>query len=580
MIRKALGVATAALILSLGAGQLSAEAACLIDFGNKDVKYVAYEAIPSAGREVDAKFVSFSSDYPKLYEDSKKDSEVAISTMTITLENATFKNYENVALIANAHYVNKDNEKDTDDEIIVIKPYQSSPERLDFKFEEVNKFIKDKKTITKKKDGKDTTYNLTEISIVKLTELKTDGTTPADKLTIWLPGTVKAGDKAQIVITGINKENEHVGCVKKDFLVVENQYVAKKPGVDEEGLAVVIEDDKAGVLKVYDDEISDQPLNYALYNPCITPGSTGPCCEHTDIECTAFCSNQVEEVCADPGYCDNKTSCICSTKGKGMDGLRILQGKDMEDAVIKVTSLANSNVTLSLKGDMKGVTKVEFVAPNYKTYKYDVLCSATPENGVASCTVSGSTLFQNSHVNPDTKSIDVSFKVYVDGKTQLAPQAFYASAEISGGQLYKAAKLDWGKVMVWGQSEKSPVSFKVPYVRTDSLITTAIRVENTGDDTPLILYVSDPKGGWKFIKAIAVGAGQEVIIKGTDIVKWAKDVGLDLMAEKEGRFGVLGITGTSSKNLNIYVAQQVIGTTNVRFVPVELVSETPDNLHF
>ena len=599
MIRKALGVATAALILSLGAGQLGAHAACLVTFDNSDVQYVSYEALPSSGVNANEKYVKFSSDFAPI---------PVNSTMTIKLENATFKNYSNIALFANAT-INGSNST------VVIKPSQTAPERLDFKFSQGNVFYADNGTEV---DVSDVEGNFT---IEQLTELDTNGHSAANNLWLQIPGTLQVGDKAQIIITTVDKDGKHLqnGCVKKDFIIVENQYTAKKPKVDEEGLAVVIEDDKAGVLKVYDDEISDQPLDYALYNPCSpiacgdhAPGTSTTCCEHIGGGCELFCNKETvevsggevttTEVCADPGYCTD-SACVCSKEN--IDGLRILQNKDMKNAIVKVTSLADSTVTLSLKGNMRGVTKVEFVAPNYETKKYDTLCSATPENGVATCTVNGRTLFQNFYKNPQTGSIDVSFKVYVDGKTQLAPQSFYASAEISGGQLYKAAKLDWGKVMTWGQGAKAPAFFKVPYVRSDSLIATAIRIENTGDDTPLILYVSDPNGGWKFIKAIAVSAGQEVIIKGTDIVNWAKDAGLDLMAEKQGRFAVLGITGMSPcesvscttgsdenscpaiegainnfKNLNIYVAQQVIGTTNVRFVPVELVPGTPDNLHF
>jgi len=649
MIRRVLGVATAALVLSLGVGQVGAhadqpcgEGTCIITFDNTPgYQYVSYEALPSTGVNVNEKYVLFSDDEDECAGDFTK--VPPNSTMTITVKNSTFKNYGNVGLFAEALFVNKDDETDKVRKGVVIKPSQTASNRLDFKFSEGNVFdaatgdevafeFVDEGDPTDPNDDK--TYVLQNFTIEKLTELDTDGHTAADNLWMQIPGTLQVGDRAQIVITTVDKEGNHLpnGCVRKDFIIVENQYTAKKPGIDEEGLAVIIENDKAGVLKVYDDEISDQPLDYALYNPCTPPACNGKgkvapseCCEHLDGTCSLFCNKETveegggetttAEVCADPGYCNEKTSCVCSEAQ--IDGLRILQTKDMENAVVKVTSLADSNVTLTLTGDMRGVTKVEFVAPNYQTGNYDTLCSATPENGVASCSVNGRTLFQDFYKNPQTGSIDVSFKVYVDGKTQLAPQSFYASAEISGGQLYKAAKLDWGEVMTWGQGAKAPAFFKVPYVRSDSLIATAIRVENTGDDTPLILYVSDPNGGWKFIKAIAVGAGQEIIIKGTDIVNWAKDAGLDLMAEKQGRFAVLGITGMSPcesascttgcklnlgahapeefiqgscpaiegaidkfKNLNIYVAQQVIGTTNVRFVPVELIPGTPDNLHF
>jgi len=637
MIRKVLGVATAALVLSLGAGHLDAHAKvdCVIKIDKvRDYQVYSYQALSPSGSDIDESYVEFSNStngngYPKLDVNA---------TMIVSFKNATLKNPGSIALFGTYEDGNSTTK-------VVVKPVEASADKVSFKFIEGHVFSSENGTQIH------LTNNGT-FTVEKLTELKDNGYEEGNNLWLHIPGDLKIGDKAEIIITAVKENGEHYknGCVRKEFLVIDTEYVAAKPGIDMERLAIVADEDKAGILMLYDDDNkgAEAPQDHVLYDPCDTYhcvksalGSDVSLPPHSDTTavcysnpvtggCTLFCnessggssgsggsggsggsSGSGGVSCAIPDFCD-EFACWKNEPG----ALRIFRNPNMEErSVLPPTPLTDTTVTLTLKGDMIGVSKVEFLAPVYNAdgsvSSYESLCTATPENGVASCQVSGNTLFQEKHRNPGTGSIDVTFKVYVDGETQLVPESFAASAEISGGQFYHPADLDWSTVMTWGEGLKSPAYFKVPYMRTDSLMTSAIRIENTSkDETPLALYVSDPNGGWKFVKAVLIPAGQEVIIKGSQLVDWAKKVGLDLKADKSGRFSVVGITtlapcdyeltrfgwkdadhrepvGTKAlenaieqfKNLSIYVSQQVIGTSNVRFVPVELIPGTPADLH-
>lgn len=125
-------------------------------------------------------------------------------------------------------------------------------------------------------------------------------------------------------------------------------------------------------------------------------------------------------------------------------------------------------------------------------------------------------------------------------------------------------------------------------MRADNYMSSAIRIENIGNDTPIAIYVASPNGGWAFVKALSLPKGGEQIITGDQIVKWASQSGIDLAKDKNGRFGVLvvaspDICGSKSNlgaccempTLNVYAAQQVRGTDNVRYVPVKPISGLP-----
>jgi len=567
MIRKVLGLATAAALAVVVAPQ--AHATCNDNCTLKDTStYVtAYEVLPTSGHTIPVSIKFSFPDNTTLHGGSKT---------SVSLTVATFADPANTVLVA-----------DDNGTMVVVKYSGAAANKIDFEYSEGYVFLYDTANETIGDP-----YNATQIDAAQfvplyITELSGTNVPPEDeaKVNVNIPGNVTPGTVAKLSIINIDpksKNSDHIGCAVKPLIIVQNQFIAQSPGVDEEGLAVVFKNDKAGIFEVIDDEISEEPSMEALYNPRGgTTTTTGSSCPSTDACCEDICAVTVSEEggCTLPGFCGST---------KDIKYLAIFQHPDFNtyDVALNATTLATSKVTLTLKSDsgMTGVSKVEFL----RGLDNETLCSGEPNNGTFSCTVDGNELFvpENKDSNANG-AIYVKFKVYVDGSTQLKPETFYATAELFGGEIVRTATLDWGKVMTWGQTEGyAPVSFKIPYVRVDEAMTTAIRLENTSNkDLPVALYVSDPEGGWKFLEGINLAKGEERIITGAEILEIAANNGIDLTATKNGRFSVLGITNTTNdtdlkSNLSVYVSQQIIGTNNVRFVPVDVICGVPEDLHF
>ena len=563
MVRKLLGVATAAVLL-LGGTSAQAATTCpapVIHFGTGtnayDLGVISYQALSSSG---------VTKVLPEL--DLSGVNATEGDTLTIMLDNAEFANPDNVVLEVT-------NGTDT----ATISPSTVTSNKLEF------------------------TINSGLSGTVTLVALYDDNNNKT--ISFKIPGTLQPGDKVTINVTTLdqNGNTKNNGCVSQEIMVVENQFVVN-PNVDpedDEPLAVT----ENGVNALYDDGKEYKgPIFTVFYNPGVGPVcsantvSTSTTCDSECPACQLVCNavtttsttTTVLGNCVLPGTCDN---------GQFETPLQIFQAKDFSgnatcasnSAIIKpilsVATLSESTVNLTLKGNFEGVKSVTFYGANGKE-----LCTATPdvENGVATCSVSGREVFDATNRLADG-SVGLTFAITVDGTSQLSPRKFALSAEISGGELAHPVALDWGTVMTWGFGRNSTLAFRVPYMRADNYISSALRIENTGEAAPVALFVTDPAGGWKFIKVIDMKAGEEKIISGANVVQWAKDAGIDLEASKDGRFGVLavvsldpcatsGIGGCcNALNFNLYSAQQVIGTDNVRFVPVEVLSELPSDLH-
>jgi len=534
-------------------------------------------------------------------------------TMAIRTTNFNFASPQNMVLLVNAKVAGTDY-------TLVFKPSAAASNSLDFKLEPryvIGYIDADKKTI---KTDLDVTA-IDEISAFVGLRQTDAGTTQILPLMDVAMVTLKPGLKGNINITLVDKDGNHVynGCVKADIYAVMNEYVARSAGVDNEPLAVAEVGGKWGIVKLYDEGREGEPVNIVLYKricdelyACQHPiTATEQCPNPPSGDCSLFCNAPTPTAqplptapnvsCINPDACDDNSSC------ENGDRLAIFESIESEGAcykvVTKVESLAQTTVKLTLSGEsFNGVKRVTFKAPIYddvgKIVGYDKLCDARIEDGEASCPVSGEYLFVQKHKNPRTGSVDVTFEIEVDGKTPLSPRDFYASAELSGGFVKYPAVLDWGKVMTWGkadQSFRSVAIFKAPYVRSDSSVTTGIRLENSGSSQLTIaLYVSDPAGGWKYVDVVNLNPGEEKVLSGAQIETLAKEkAGLDLATVKNGRFAILGIANMSPctqntalgsfcafKDLNIYVSQQDVGTGSFRYIPVEVLYEVPENLHF
>ena len=553
MVRKLLGVTTVAALM-LGSSSAALAAPNLqtnlcsqhgVAFGevntsangterDVDVKYdigiISYQALSSSGVTKILDAIVFPDGYP-----------VTGDKVIISLENAEFANPTKVRLV----YDNGTDE-------ILLAPTTATSNKVEFELPN---------------------------DVERIEGLVEEGV--EDKISFKIPGTLKPKDRVKINVTQLQGTSTVTnGCIVQDLMIVEDQFIADSdPIVDNEKLAVA----ENGVTKLYDDEISETNSTTTVsYNPCLTRWPHD--CEHECPSCDLICNEQNQGNCVLPSPCNTFPVC----------GLGIFQAADFVNGqvfdpncdespvvkpIISVSSLAESTVKLTLKGNFNGITSVTFYGSNGQT-----LCSATPENGEASCTVSGRNLFDATNKEWNG-AVSFTFSVTVDGKTQLSPRQFSASAEISGGELAHPVYLNWDNVMTWGLdlAHGNALAFKVPYVRTDNYMTSAIRIENVGGDAPVAIYVTDPAGGWKLVKVLALKAGEEKIITGSDLVDWAKDKGIDLLESKSGRFGILAIASrdpnAKALDLNVYSAQQVKGTNNVRFVPVEVLSSVPNDLH-
>ena len=611
MIRKLLGLASAAVVSLAAMNTSQAAVPCNgyhLTFGsvtidsstgeetitpNFQLGVVSYEALTASGATLTLDELVFPEGYPS---GGNLDNAAILS---INLSNATFANPDKIKLAVetedgNGKYY-----------IEYFSPKNSTDNKVDFDLNDIRTAVQNE--------------SRTLVGIIGLVDDTTN-----NKISLQIPGTLKAGDKVTINTTLLDSNNQAItgGCISQNIFVVDNQFTAKlpadtnnpsQPAIDVEPLAVI--DD--GVTELYDDT-SVLPTTTVFYNPFSVPQNAN--CSNSNpnvIQCSSECPScilvcnssnaqaPVHGVCVLPNPCNAKP---VSPPG---GALEIFEKADFgvqnveqcpDDTVISkpvltVNSLAESTVTLTLKGNFEGVNSVDFYTYDFTTGQRKLLCTANidQENGVATCSVSGRTLFDSNHKDPNNGAIDVTFSLSVDGKTQLTPRTFEASAEISGGQLSHPVDLNWGTVMRWGfgfnTGNTATLAFKVPYMRVDNYMSSAIRIENAGKATPIAIFVTDPNGGWKFIKVLSLKSGQEIIIPGTEIVNWAKDAGIDLMKSADGRFSILAVATASpcsgaltdgcchTLDLNIYSAQQVIGTNSVRYVPVEILNNIPSDLH-
>jgi hypothetical protein len=567
--------------------------------------------------------ISFSKDYADLSKGPNKD--LPGGTLAITTTNFSFVAPQSLVLIVNAKVNGKDEYS------LAIKPTSATATSIEFNL--------DPSSVLGYVDQGEIKTDLDIKTIDEITAFVGIRQQKGGKLEKTMQVSFPAltpGLKGTISITLVDSKNNHVhnGCVKTTLYEVKNQYIAKSVGIDDEPLAVASAGNKVGILKLFDEGTNGKPVATVMYkricdekyNCNILAQANKPtatCPSVPSASCALFCNSSTRFVtrgtnqqqpttqnvsCVDPDPCTNPQ---CSLG----DRLAIYQSLAPQGAcyrvVSRVISLAQTKVKLTLKGSsFAGIKTVTFKTPVFdnKTGKltgYKELCSVDAskiKDNTATCTIDGGKLFTKEHKSP-TGAVDVTFDITVDGQTPLSPREFYASAELYGGFVKHPAYLNWGKVMTWGAgSLNATASFKIPYVRSDSIISTGIRIENSSSsDVTIAFYVTDPKGGWKFIKAVSLKAGSAQELHGIDLEKWAKNVGLDLATVKEGKFALLGVMNLSPcssqqnaagcqdcygkavaglKNINIYASQQIKHTNNIRYVPVQLVPGVPSDLHF
>ncbi len=574
-----------------------------------DVGVISYEALPSGGVTKVTDAIIFEN-YPA--------TDLAGGKLVVTLSNAEFANPAQLRLV----YDNGTAEQE-------LSPSGYSANKVEFD--------------------------------IPTDALSIEGIIQADqgeKIEFKIPGTLKVGDKVTINITGLkNNETVENGCIQQSIMIVENQFAAKiftndnVPKVDDEPLAVTLD----GVTKLYDDGTNPKPTLTVAYNPCtptvcnVQQQQTGDCCEYECPDCELICNTEPGGGGggnAGPGLGNCVLPAPCNgDAGDEFCGLQIFQTADFgerdeglcnprEDEfcksldfkpIVSIDSLAESTVKLELRGNFAGVSSVEFVGANGKTWTATI----DEKNGVAYATVSGREFFEEN--NRDTNgAIEFSFRITVDGETQLSPRTFTADAEISGGELTHPVTLNWGKVMTWGLGFSNALAFKVPYVYLTDGVSSMVRLENTGNTAPVALFVSDPEGGWKLVKVLPVKKGEEVVItrhkhfaenewKQGGLEDWIKDAFKDesqkldiIFNNRKGRLALMAIVsrdpcdqGTCDPkyqkladtakeiqncllggsvdacyhavNMNLYSSQQV--GTDVRFIPVEVLKEIPKDLH-
>ena len=403
-------------------------------------------------------------------------------------------------------------------------------------------------------------------------------------LGIKVDGGLDNGGKVNLSLTTTwNGSHMYNGCFDKVIYVVENQWSAQlccckdsSPDTDylvADANGVTVMDSETGIT------------GFSLYNKCSTyennPGTTG-CCGSITPTCGLFCnytstSSTTSGVsCSMPGEC---TTTECPSDN-GL-GLKIVENSDFTNyPSYKVNSLANTNVTFTLTGNLKNIASIDlvsstdgnpgaFVQPaNLGTFSIDYT------NNTATVTIPGTTLFvvTNGGVQTGNPAEPIHFKVKITPKSGvgLMPNKFYLSAVMeAGSDLANPQALNWGEIIDWTYNYDASYVFMAPYVRSDSSTTSVIRFENASKTAVGVsLYVNDPNGNsWIFVKHITIDPGKTAIEKGADFINDAAAVGITLDGAKG--FAVYGIANANYRTFTVYGSQQYAGA-GFRALPIDI----------
>ncbi len=404
-------------------------------------------------------------------------------------------------------------------------------------------------------------------------------------LGIKVDGSLPSGGKVNLSLTTTwNGAHMYNGCFNKVIYVVEDQWTAQLcccknslPDTDylvADANGVTVQDSETGIK------------GFSLYNKCSNYHNitikTG-CCTHVSSPCGLFC-NQTTTTgsttsgvsCSMPGTCE--TPDYCTQDGKG---LKIVENRDFYlYPSYKVNSLANTNVTFTLTGNLKNIASITLVSSNdgnpgsfvqpavLGTFSIDYT------NNKATVTIPGTTLFVKANGGLQVAYNEpIHFKVKITPKSGVAlmPNKFSLSAVMEAGtDLTNDQALNWGEIIDWTYNYNASYVFMAPYVRSDSATTSVIRFENASKSpVGVSLYVNDPAGNsWVFIKHITIPAGESTYELGSQFISdAAATAGITLDGTKG--FAVYGIANANYRTFTVYGSQQYAGA-GFRALPIDI----------
>ena len=404
-------------------------------------------------------------------------------------------------------------------------------------------------------------------------------------LGIKVDGSLPSGGKVNLSLT-TTWDGAHMynGCFNKVIYIVEDQWSAQlccckdsAPDTDylvADANGVTVKDSETGIT------------GFSLYNKCSSYGGDTKhqgCCQSVKPTCGLFCnytstSSTTSGVsCSMPGYCYTPEECDY----KNGKGLRIVENEDFYFyPSYKVQSLANTNVTFTLTGNLKNIASITLVSSddgNGGTFVQPAVLgtfSIDYTNNTATVTIPGTTLFVKANGGVQTGNADepIHFKVEITPKSGVAlmPNKFSLSAVMEKGtDLTNDQALSWGEIIDWTYDYYNSYVFMAPYVRSDSATTSVIRFENASKaPVGVSLYVNDPAGNsWIFVKHITIDPGKTAIEKGADFISDAAAVGITLDGAKG--FAVYGIADAVYNTFTVYGSQQYAGA-GFRALPIDI----------
>ncbi len=430
----------------------------------------------------------------------------------------------------------------------------------------------------------DSNVDATNFTSIKLVDKSSSDNYTNPHLGIKVDGSLNSGDKVNLSLTTTwNGAHMFNGCFNKVIYVVENQWSAQlcccknnTPDVDylvASADGVTVQDSETGLT------------GFSLYNACSdyeTIHITTGCCTSVPSTCDLFCNGSTTTTtttgtvtCSMPGTCE--TPKYCDDNGYG---LRIVENRDFYlYPSYKVQSLANTNTTFTLTGNLKNIASIDLVSSadgNPGSFVQPAVLGSFAidyTNNKATVTIPGTTLFVKANggvqISPTTP---IHFKIKITPKSGVAlmPNKFYLSAVMEAGQdLANDQALNWGEIIDWTYNYEASYVFMAPYLRSDSAVTSVIRFENASKaPVGVSLYVNDPAGNsWIFVKHITVNPGESKIEKGADFITAAAAAGITLDGAKG--FAVYGIANAVYNTFTVYGSQQLVGG-NFRPLPIDI----------
>jgi hypothetical protein len=248
---------------------------------------------------------------------------------------------------------------------------------------------------------------------------------------------------------------------------------------------------------------------------------------------------------------------------------------------IKVTSISPVSVNFEVTGPMKGIASMKLIDTKGTA-------GTTDDEDIATFIID----YANNKATASMSLADllnkwVAIKLTVDGTTPLEDRRLSINAK-----LVPAGEVKVGTTLIDASSDRdlnlalggfiargrdiinldiNGLQFVAPYVRSDSYVSSVIRVENAANSDSKIWWFVNNNGTWSLVGTDDLPKGAVVVKLGQDLINAASTKGISLDGTKG--FAVWGIVkttdGRNNKNITVYGSQQSIGGS-FRPLPIQV----------